>query len=56
LSYTITLKRGISDGKEYWVVRVVELPHCVTHGTTPEEALKDIEDAKREWLKSNLGI
>ena len=54
LSYTITLKRGTGDGEEYWIARVVELPHCMTHGATPEEALRDIEDAKREWLKSNL--
>jgi antitoxin HicB len=52
--YTIILKRGTGDGKEYWIARVLELPHCMTHGATPEEALKDIEDAKREWLKSNL--
>lgn len=54
LPYTIALKRGIGDGKEYWIARVLELPHCMTHGATPEEALKDIEDAKCEWLKSNL--
>ncbi len=54
LPYTITLKRGTGDGEQYWVARVVELPHCMTHGATPEEALRDIEDAKREWVKSNL--
>ena len=54
LPYTITIKRGIGNGKEYWVARVVELPHCMTHGDTPEEALIDIEDAKKEWIKSNL--
>ena len=54
LPYTITLKRGTGDGAEYWIARVLELPHCMTHGATPEEALGDIEDAKREWLKSNL--
>lgn len=54
LPYTITLKRGIGDGDEYWIARVLELPHCLTHGATPEEALRDIEDAKREWLGSNL--
>ena len=54
LPYTITLKRGTAEGKEYWVARVLELPHCMTHGATPGEALKDIEDAKKEWLKSNL--
>ena len=54
LPYTITVKRGTGDGDEYWVARVVELPHCMTHGDTAEEAMKDIEDAMREWLKSNL--
>jgi predicted RNase H-like HicB family nuclease len=53
LPYTITLKRGTGDG-EYWIARLPELPYCMTHGSTPEEALRDIEDAKREWLKSNL--
>lgn len=54
LPYTVTVKRGTGDGAEYWIARVLELPHCMTHGATPEEALRDIEDAKREWLKSNL--
>ncbi len=54
LPYTVTLKHGTGDGAEYWIARVLELPHCMTHGATPEEALRDIEDAKREWLKSNL--
>jgi len=54
LPYTITLKPGTGEGEKYWIARVLELPHCMTHGSTPEEALKDIEDAKYEWLKSNL--
>ncbi len=54
LPYTITLKRGTGEGNNYWIARISELPHCMTHGSTPEEALRDIEDAKREWLKSNL--
>jgi predicted RNase H-like HicB family nuclease len=54
LPYTVTVKRGTGDGAEYWIARVLELPHCMTHGATPEEALRDIEDAKQEWLKSNL--
>ena len=52
LPYTTNIKRG--EGDEYWVARVVELPHCMTHGYTTEEALKDLDDAKREWLESNL--
>jgi predicted RNase H-like HicB family nuclease len=54
LPYTLTLKRGTGEGREYWIARVLELPHCMTHGDTPEEALRDIEDAKREWLESNI--
>jgi len=54
LPYTVTIKRGTGGGDEYWVARVVEIPHCLTHGNTPEEALRDIEDAKKEWIKSNL--
>jgi predicted RNase H-like HicB family nuclease len=54
LPYIITLKHSTGDGEEYWIARVLELPHCMTHGATAEEALRDIEDAKHEWLKSNL--
>ncbi len=54
LPYTITLKRGTGGGEDYWIARVVELPHCMTHGATQEEALADIEDAKKEWIESNL--
>lgn len=54
LPYTITIKKGTGYGEEYWVARVIELPHCITTGSTPEEALTDIEDAKKEWIESNL--
>jgi antitoxin HicB len=54
LPYTVTIKRGTGDVVEYWIARVLELPYCMTHGATPEEALRDIEDAKLEWLKSSL--
>ena len=43
------------DGKgPYYVARVAELPHCMIHGDTPEEAIREIEVVKREWIKSNL--
>jgi antitoxin HicB len=54
LPYTIILERW-DDGKGlYWVARVAELPHCLIHGNTPEEAIKEIEEVKNEWIKSNL--
>ena len=54
LPYTIILEKW-DDGKgPYWVARVAELPHCLIHSDTPEEAVREIEEVKREWIKSNL--
>lgn len=54
LPYTIILERW-DDGKgPYWVARVAELPHCMIHGNSPEEAIKEIEKVKNDWIRSNL--
>lgn len=54
LPYTIILEQW-DDGKSpYWVARVAELLHCLIHGDTPEEAVREIEEVKRDWIKSNL--
>lgn len=36
---------------EVWFVKFSELPGCMTHGKTPEEALKEALEVKDEWLK-----
>jgi predicted RNase H-like HicB family nuclease len=54
LPYNIVLQTW-DDGKgPYYVARVTELPHCMIHGETPEEARREIETVKREWIESNL--
>jgi predicted HicB family RNase H-like nuclease len=54
LPYTIILERW-DDGKGlYWVARVAELPHCLIHGDTPEAAIKELEEVKNDWIKSNI--
>jgi predicted HicB family RNase H-like nuclease len=54
LPYTIILEQW-DDGKgQYWVARIAELPHCLIHGDTPEEAVREIEEVKIDWIKSNL--
>jgi len=53
LPYTIILERHDDQGT-YWVARVAELPHCLIHGDTPEEAIKEIEEVKMDWIQSNL--
>jgi antitoxin HicB len=51
LPYTIELWRAEEGG---WVVRVKELPGCVSQGETPEEAIEMIQDAMQGWLEVSL--
>jgi predicted RNase H-like HicB family nuclease len=53
LPYSIIVEKHDDQGT-YWVARVVELPHCLIHGNTPEEAIREIEEVKIDWIKSNL--
>jgi predicted HicB family RNase H-like nuclease len=54
LPYTIILERWDDDKQPYWVARVAELPHCLIHGDSPEEAIKEIDEVKKDWIISNL--
>lgn len=54
LPYTTIIERYDDATKPYWVARVAELPHCLIHGDTPEEAVREIEEVKIDWIKSNL--
>jgi len=54
LPYNIIVEKWDDGNGPYWVARVLELPHCLIHGNTPEEAIKEIEAVKRDWIKSNL--
>ena len=39
-----------------FVVRVPELPGCVTHGDTYEEAVKQGEDAIESWINNRFRL
>ena len=54
LPYTIVLEKWDDGNGPYWVARVLELPHCLIHGDTPEEAVKEIQEVKMDWIMSNL--
>jgi antitoxin HicB len=54
LPYTIVLERHDDADTPYWVARVAELPHCLITGDTAEEALKEIDEVKLDWIISNL--
>ncbi len=54
LPYNIIVEMWDDGRGPYWVARIAELPHCLIHGDTPEEAITEIEEVKRDWIKSNL--
>ena len=55
LPYTFTVGRDKEhDEKEYFFVQVNELHGCVSDGSTPEEALKNVKDAMYDWVETCL--
>jgi len=55
LPYSIqVVPDSCSDGTQCYRARVVELDGCESHGATPEEALENIEEAKRFYIASML--
>ena len=50
-NYPIRLTRKTEPDREtYWFVEIPDLPGCVSHGSTPEEALESIQQAKDLWI------
>jgi len=54
LPYTVIVEQWDDGEGPYWVARIAELPHCLIHADTPEEAIKEIQEVKMDWIKSNL--
>ena len=55
LPYTVIVEQWDDGEGPYWVARIAELPHCLIHADTSEEAIKEIQEVKTDWIKSNLG-
>ena len=53
LPYTIAIERRDDQGT-YYVARYIELPHFIMTGSTPEEAVSELESEKLEWFELNL--
>ena len=54
--YTVTVEPQDDGNGIYYVARVVELPTLIGTGETREEALKDLEEAKKDWIKTYLEL
>jgi len=53
LPYTIVIEHHEEQGG-YYVARYIELPHFIMTGATPVEAVRELENEKREWFEENI--
>jgi predicted RNase H-like HicB family nuclease len=57
LPYTVVLEHREDQG-DYWVARYAEMPYCMMHGDTQEEAIKELQEELPAYielcLKDNL--
>jgi antitoxin HicB len=51
LDYTLVLRK---DEEGDWIATVKELEGCIADGSTPEEAIKNVQSMKELWLRSRL--
>ncbi len=56
LNYDIKLRRLTEDEGGGWFAEIPSLPGCMSDGETPEEALLNLNDAKKAWIETVLEI
>ncbi|MCX6005933.1 MAG: toxin-antitoxin system HicB family antitoxin [Chloroflexi bacterium] len=56
LPYTTTIEKSTGPKGDYYVARVIELPGLIMTGDTPEEALKELEEEKPEFIELYLQL
>ena len=44
-----------SDEDEGYIATVPDLPGCSAFGATPEEAVREVQDAAAAWIAAGLG-
>ena len=56
LNYDIKLRKLTEDEGGGWLAQIPLLPGCMSDGDRPEEALANIEDAKKCWIETCLEL
>lgn len=51
LQYDIKLQQISAEDGGGWLARIDELEGCIADGESPDEAVKNIEDAKKDWIQ-----
>ena len=54
IEYPIKLYKEYEKNDTYWVAEHPDLPGCMTHGITKEEAIANLDDAKISWIYTAL--
>ncbi len=54
LEYPIKMEKTTDSHGTYWIAEHPDLPGCITHGNTREEALVNLDDAKKGWIYTAL--
>ena len=54
LKYSVKLAPISEEDGGGWVAEIPELKGCMSDGETPEEALKNVEEAKIAWMSTAL--
>ena len=54
LSYPVQLTHQSEDDDEYWLAELLDLPGCMADGSSPDEALESLEEAKRLWIETQI--
>jgi len=49
-TYRIEVYWSAEDG--VWIADVPDLPYCTAHGSTPHEAVAEVETAIEAWLEA----
>ena len=54
LPYPLLLHEVEDEGERYWIAEVPQLPGCKSHGSTVEEAVESLKEAKKDWILDSL--
>ena len=50
IRYAVQLRPLGEDEGGGWLAEVSDLPGCISDGATPEDAIKNVEDALQSWI------
>jgi predicted RNase H-like HicB family nuclease len=56
LNYEIRLRKLSEEEGGGWFAEIPKLPGCMSDGATPEEALANLQDAKKCWIENCLEL